>query len=58
MKRVDDDIVYDLDLNLVDAIFGCKKEIQTIDNKLETIDVKHGSQTNDKITFEKRVYNI
>lgn len=55
MKRVADDIIYNLDIELVDAIFGCTKEIQTIDNKIEIIEVKPGSQSNDKITYEKRV---
>jgi DnaJ-class molecular chaperone len=55
MKRINDDIVYDLDLNLVEAIFGAKKEIKTFDKEKEIIEVKPGSQSEDKIIFQNRV---
>jgi DnaJ-class molecular chaperone len=55
MKRVNDDIHYNLEINLIDAIFGCKKEIITIENKLEIIEVKPGTQNDEKIIFEKKV---
>jgi DnaJ-class molecular chaperone len=57
MKRVGDDLEYDLKLNLTDAIFGAKKEIKTLEGKNETIEIKPGSQFDDKVVFKERVKN-
>jgi DnaJ-class molecular chaperone len=58
MKRVGDDLEYDLKLNLTDAIFGAKKEIKTLDGKNETIEIKPGSQFDDKVVFKERVRKL
>ena len=55
LKRVNEDLHFTLDISLIDAIFGCKKEIETIENTIESINVSSGVQSNDKIVIDNRV---
>ncbi len=57
-KRVGDDICYTLNLALVDAIFGCKKELVTIEGLKETVEISPGTQSGGKMNFPNRVKYI
>ncbi len=58
LKRVGDDIHYTLEVSLLEAIFGSEKQIETIDNNNETISLKPGIQSDEKIVINNRVIII
>jgi DnaJ-class molecular chaperone len=55
LKRVEDDLHYELNISLIEAIFGCKKEIDTIEGIKEIIDINPGVQSHEKIVIYNRV---
>lgn len=55
LERLADDVLYTINLSLVEAIFGCKKEFVTLENKKETVEVKPGLQFDEKIVFKNKV---
>ncbi len=54
-RRVNDDLFIDLELSLSEAIFGCKKEVETIDKKIEIIEISPGTKQDDKIILDNQV---
>ena len=54
-RRVNDDIYLDLDLSLVEAIFGANKQIETIEKVTENIYISPGTQSDDKIILNNNV---
>jgi molecular chaperone DnaJ len=44
-QRDEDDLVYDLELNLAQAALGCEAEVPTLDRKPHTLKVPPGTQT-------------
>ena len=54
-KRVNDDIELNLELSLVDAIFGCSKEVETIERNKAIIEISPGTQSYDKFVFKNEV---
>jgi len=54
-RRVNDDLYLDIELSLSEAIFGCKKEIDTIDKNIEIIEILPGTKTEDKIILDNQV---
>jgi DnaJ-class molecular chaperone len=54
-SRLNDNVVYDLELNLAEAIYGCEKIVDTIDNQKEKLVIMPGIQSQDKITLKNKV---
>jgi DnaJ-class molecular chaperone len=54
-RRVNDNIQLDCELSLIEAIFGCNKEIETIEKKKEKFEVNPGTQNDDKFVFKNQV---
>ncbi len=54
-RRINDDLFLDLELSLPDAIFGCSKQVETIEKNLEVIEISPGTQTDDKIILDNQV---
>src|SRR3990172_7820236 len=44
-QRDEDDLIYDLELNLAQAALGCEAEVPTLDRKPHTLKVPPGTQT-------------
>ncbi len=55
ITRIEDDIHHLLEINLIDAIFGTRMQVTTIDEKVEILDIRPGWQSDEKIVFENRV---
>lgn len=54
-RRVNDDIQLSLELSVVEAIFGCRKEVETIEKKKEIIEIYPGTQSDDKFILKNQV---
>lgn len=54
-KRSNDDVHVNLDISLLDAIFGCKKDIETLDKSKLKVEIKPGCQSEEKIVLKNLV---
>ena len=57
-KRSENDIEYNLDITLVDALFGNKLEVNTIDGEKVSIDITAGCQNSQKVIIKNKVFII
>jgi DnaJ-class molecular chaperone len=57
-KRTDNDIEFNLDISLLDALFGNSLEVDTIEGDKAFVNVIPGSQNKDKITIKNKVFNF
>ena len=55
-KRINDDLVTDLEISLKDAILGGKLEFRNFDGIKKELEIKPGTQSEDKILFKELVY--
>ncbi len=44
-----------MEISLIEAIFGANKQYMSFDGSLKTIEIKPGTQSNDKIIFKNMV---
>jgi DnaJ-class molecular chaperone len=56
-KRENDDLVSDLEISLAEAIVGKTIQYNNFDGSLKTIEIKPGTQANEKIIFKNLVRN-
>ena len=56
-KRENDDLVSDLEISLAEAIVGKMIQYNSFDGSLKTIEIKPGTQANEKIMFKNLVRN-
>jgi len=54
-RRVNDDLVSDLEISITDAIFGGIIEYSTIDGSVKSVEIKPGTQANKKIIIKNLV---
>lgn len=55
-KRENDDLISYLQISLADAITGRSIQYTNFDGSLKTIDIKPGTQANEKIVFKNLVF--
>lgn len=55
-KRINDDVHYNLELSLSDAIFGCKKQVTLMSGNKINVEVPQGSQGDDKLVLKEKVF--
>jgi DnaJ-class molecular chaperone len=53
--RKENDIEYNLNISMTDAIFGNSLEVETLDHEKVFVDVIPGSQSKDKIVVKNKV---
>lgn len=54
-SRNNDDLICDLNIDLIEAIFGTNIQYTGFDGNLRSIDIKEGTQPEDKIYFKGMV---
>ncbi len=54
-KRENDDLITEMEITLIDAILGGNKQYISFDGSLRRIEIKPGTQSNDKILFKNLV---
>lgn len=54
-RRVNDDLVSDLEISIADAIFGGIIEYSTIDGSVKSVEINPGTQANKKIMIKNFV---
>jgi len=54
-KRENDDLISEMEITLIDAILGGNKQYISFDGSLRSIEIKPGTQSNDKILFKNLV---
>ncbi len=54
-SRINDDLICELNIDLLDAIFGANIQYTTFEGNLKTLEIKEGTQPEDKICFKGMV---
>ncbi len=54
-ERKNDDIHYNIEISLLEAIFGCSKQVETINGDNIDINIPPGSQGEDCIILKNKV---
>ena len=54
-SRINDDLISDLNIELIEAIFGANIQYTSFDGNLKSINIKAGTQPEDKIVFKEMV---
>ena len=54
-SRINDDLISDLNIELIEAIFGANIQYTSFDGNLRSIEIKEGTQPEDKIFFKGMV---
>jgi len=55
LKRVIDDIHCTIEISLLEAIFGCRKEVEDIENSKLILDLNPGLQADENMIFHNKV---